>query len=99
VYQDCRHCRGTGLVKTVESVALDVMRLIQLSVSRDHISMIEVSVSPDVALLLLNRKRRLIASLEQQFRRTISIRPEPHFSIDQVEVRCTDARGRVVPHL
>ncbi len=98
VYQDCRHCRGTGLVKTVESVALDVMRLIQLAVSREHIATVEVSVSPDVAYLLQNRKRRLIADLEQKFRRTVSIRPEPNYSLDQVEIRCTDARGRLVPY-
>lgn len=99
IYQDCRHCRGTGLVKTVDSVALDVMRLIQLAVSREHIHMIEVSVSPDVAYRLQNRKRRLLADLEHDFRRTILIRPEPNFTLDQVEVRCSDARGRVVPHL
>ena len=98
IYQDCRHCRGTGLVKTVESVALDVMRLIQLAVSREHIATIEVSVSPDVAYLLQNRKRRLISDLEQRFRRTVSIRPEPSYSLDQVEIRCSDARGRLVPY-
>ncbi len=98
IYQDCRHCRGTGLVKTVESVALDVMRLIQLAVSREHVATIEVSVSPDVAYLLQNRKRRLISDLEQRFRRTVSIRPEPSYSLDQVEIRCSDARGRLVPY-
>ncbi len=98
IYQDCRHCRGTGLVKTVESVALDVMRLVQLAVSREHINMIEVSVSADVAFLLQNRKRRLIAELERHYRRTVFVRPEPGFSLDQVEIRCTDSRGRLVPH-
>ena len=98
VYQDCRHCRGTGLVKTVESVALDVMRLIQLAVTRDNINMIEVSVSPDVSFLLQNRKRRLLYELESRNRRIVSLRPDPAFSLDQVEIRCTDARGRLVPH-
>jgi ribonuclease E len=98
VYRDCRHCRGTGLIKTIESVTLDVMRLIQLAVTREHIRMVEISVSPDVAYLLQNRKRALINELETNHRRIISIRPEPNFSLDQVEITCTDARGRVVPH-
>ncbi|MCK4343453.1 MAG: Rne/Rng family ribonuclease [Phycisphaerae bacterium] len=98
VYQDCRHCRGTGLVKSVESVALDVMRLVQLAVTREHIHLIEVSVSPDVSFLLQNRKRPLLHELESRNRRIISIRPDPSFSLDQVEIRCTDARGRLVPH-
>ncbi len=97
-YQDCVHCRGAGLVKTVESVALDVMRLLQLASTREHIQSIEVLCSGEVAGLLLNRKRRLIYDLEQKYRRTISIRPEPHFGLDQVDVRCTDSRGRLVPN-
>src|SRR5947209_19525944 len=27
VYQDCRHCSGTGQVKTCESMSIDVMRM------------------------------------------------------------------------
>ncbi|MBP7744648.1 MAG: Rne/Rng family ribonuclease [Phycisphaerae bacterium] len=99
VYRDCRHCRGTGLVKTVESVTLDVMRLIQLAVTREQIRMVEISVSPEVAYLLQNRKRALINELETKHRRIVSIRPDPNFSLDQVEISCTDARGRVVPHM
>jgi ribonuclease E len=99
VYRDCRHCRGTGMVKTVESVTLDVMRLIQLAVTREHIRLVEVSVSPEVSFLLQNRKRSLIHELESKYRRSVSIRPDPNFSLDQVEITCTDARGRVVPHM
>jgi ribonuclease E len=98
VYRDCRHCGGTGLVKTVESVVLDVMRLVQLAVTREHIHMVEVAVSPEVAYLLQNRKRKLICDLEVTYKRIISIRPSPSFSSDQLEITCTDARGRVVPH-
>ncbi len=98
VYRDCHHCRGTGLVKTAESVTLDVIRLLQLAVTREHIRMVEVTVSPEVAHLLQNRKRALIHELETRHRRVISIRPDPNFGLDQVEVVCTDARGRVVPY-
>jgi ribonuclease E len=97
VYQDCRHCRGSGLVKTVESVALDVMRLIQLAVTREHIATIEVSVSPEVARLLQNRKRGVLHDLEVQNRRTISILPDSNYGLDQVQMQYFDARGRPVP--
>ncbi|MBW7904320.1 MAG: Rne/Rng family ribonuclease [Phycisphaerae bacterium] len=98
VYQDCHHCRGTGLVKTTESVALDVIRLLQLSVTREQIASIEVTVSPEVAFLLQNRKRALIHAFETRNHRTIAIRPEPRFGLDQVQIQCSDARGRLVPH-
>lgn len=94
VYQDCRHCRGTGLVKTAESVALDVTRSIQLNIIRDSVKLIEVAVSPEVAMLLLNRKRGVLSTLESKHRRTISVRPDSNFGLDHVEVRCYDHRGR-----
>ncbi len=98
VYQDCHHCRGSGLVKTSESVALDVMRLLQLAVTRENIRTIEVSVSPEVAYMLQNRKRSQIHEMEQQYQRTIGIRPDATYSLDQVQIHCADHRGRVVPH-
>ncbi len=98
VYEDCRYCRGTGLVKTTESVVLDVMRLIQLAVTKENIRSIEVSVSAEVAHLLQNRKRSTLHELEKNNRRLISIRTVSDFSLDQVQIKCTDPRGRVVPH-
>jgi Ribonuclease G/E len=87
------------MVKTAESVALDVMRTIQLNVISDVIREIEISVSPDVALMLLNRKRSALNELERKYRRTITIRPDPGFGLDRVEVRCFDQRNRLIPQV
>lgn len=98
VYQDCHHCRGTGLIKTSESVALDVMRLLQLMVTREHIRSIEIVVSPEVSYLLQNRKRSAVYSLERTYQRSISLRPDASYSLDQLQIHCYDHRGRLVPH-
>jgi ribonuclease E len=98
VYQDCRYCRGTGLVKTAESVTLDVMRLIQLAVTRENIRTIEVSVSAEVAHLLQNRKRAQLHELERKNRRSISIRTDPSFGLDEIQIEYRDPRSRVVTH-
>ncbi len=98
VYQDCQHCRGSGLVKTPESVALDVMRLIQLAVTKKNIRSIEVSVSGEVAYLLQNRKRKVLHKLEAEHAQSISIRTQPEFGLDQIQLKYCDQRGRVVPH-
>jgi ribonuclease E len=98
VYQDCQHCHGSGLVKTPESVTLDVMRLIQLAVTKKNIRSIEVSVSGEVAHLLQNRKREALHNLEAKHRRTISIRTRPEFGLDQIQLTYCDQRGRVIPH-
>lgn len=98
VYQDCHHCRGTGLIKTAESVALDVMRLVTLASTREHIRSIEVGCSPEVAYMLQNRKRAAVYDLEARYRRSISIRPDAAAGLDQVNIQCFDHRGRLVPH-
>ena len=98
VYQDCRQCRGSGLVKTAESVVLDVMRLIQLAVTKENIRSIDVSVSTEVAYLLQNRKRKVLHELEATYGRSISIRTQPEFGLDQIQLKYCDQRGRVVPH-
>lgn len=98
VYQDCHHCRGRGLIKTPESVALDAMRIIQLAVTREHIRNIELSVSTEVAYLLQNRKRTALYELEQRHGRAVSIKPEASYGLDQLQIHCFDQRGRVVPY-
>jgi ribonuclease E len=74
VYQDCEHCRGTGQVKTVESMSIEVMRLLQLAVHKPLVQRIEVQVHESVAQYLLNRKRKEIVRLEELGERTVSIR-------------------------
>ena len=56
VFQDCQHCHGTGQVKTVESMSIEVMRLLQLAAHRDVLMRIEARVHEEVAFYLLNRK-------------------------------------------
>ena len=96
VYQDCRHCHGTGLVKTKESVVLDVMRLIQLAATRENVYKIEVTVSAEVANPLQNRKRGSLHTLESRHRCDIRIFADAAFSLDDIRMYCKDPRGRLV---
>ena len=64
VYRDCPACRGTGVVKTAESMCIEVMRMLILAVQRPEIATISVTVADDVAIHLNNRKRRDLARLE-----------------------------------
>jgi ribonuclease E len=96
VYQDCRHCGGTGLVKTAESVVLDVARRIQLAAARGNIRKIEVTASPEVAELLQNRKRAQLHALEKRNQCAVLIHAESRYGLDQILIECRDARGRTV---
>ena len=72
-FQVCSHCRGTGHIKTCESVSIEVMRMLQLAVHRANIQRIDIRVHDDVCQYLLNRKRKEIVALEEQGGKQVSI--------------------------
>src|SRR3982750_3849644 len=57
IYFDCPHCKGTGLVKTPESMSLDVMRRLGIAVHDQRVVRVGLSVCPEVSFYLLNKKR------------------------------------------
>lgn len=65
VFEDCPCCNGVGLVKTAESVAIEVMRTLMSMSYREDIRRIVVDVHERVAKDLNNRKRRELNKLEQ----------------------------------
>src|ERR671939_821053 len=41
VYQDCPHCHGMAQVKTVESMSIEVMRMLQLAAHRQGVQRVQ----------------------------------------------------------
>jgi ribonuclease E len=93
VYEDCSHCAGAGVVKTVESMSIDVMRLLALASHREDIRRVNVSVSPTVATYLNNRKRSDLARLEHDYNMTILIRPEENMPAEHLQIDCFDGNN------
>jgi ribonuclease E len=97
VYHDCTHCRGTGQVKTIESMSIDVMRMLQLAVHRNHMQRIQVRVHDDVAQYLLNRKRREVAQMEEQGGKPITVLSAGNsVSPEFLEFLCLDTNNNEV---
>ncbi len=93
IYSDCPHCRGGGVVKTPDSVVLDVMRSIQLAAHKPAVKTIQVSVSNAVAYIILNDKRAALLNLEENTDKRIQIRGEALFTSDQVEYAFLDEQA------
>src|SRR5207237_7852545 len=72
IYFDCPHCKGAGLVKTPESMSLDVMRRLAIAANDLKVARIELSVCPDVAFYLLNKKRASLTKVETEKRKKIA---------------------------
>ena len=96
IYCDCPHCRGSGLVKTPESMSLDVMRKLAIATSDQRVSRVELTVHTDVGQYLNNRKRRQIAELEHITRKRIMIRTGDDLGLDEVRYELFDSRDGVV---
>ncbi|KPL25459.1 MAG: hypothetical protein AMJ75_01040 [Phycisphaerae bacterium SM1_79] len=95
-YLACPHCAGTGFVKSHESLAIEIIRLLNLSASKKQIKRIELSVSPEVADYLQNVKRTTIAQIEQFSDKRVVIHSVPDYAGEEHGVVCYNERGTVV---
>ncbi|MGB7160099.1 MAG: Rne/Rng family ribonuclease, partial [Tepidisphaeraceae bacterium] len=96
IYFDCPHCKGAGLVKTPESMSLDVMRRLAIAANDLKVARVELSVNPDVAFYLQNKKRRQIAGLEGDTDKRILIRTDATLGLDEMKLELFDSRDGMV---
>ena len=95
LYKSCEACNATGQVKSPESVVLDVVRRLALAMHQKRVARIELTVSPDVAFQLLNRKRATLVHLEQRFQKPVMVRVGGD-TLDYAYIQAFDGRGAAV---
>ncbi|HEV3146034.1 MAG TPA: Rne/Rng family ribonuclease [Gemmataceae bacterium] len=93
VYQECPMCMGNGQVKTVESMSIEVMRLLQLAAHRDGVQRIQVRVHQEVGHYLLNRKRRDVLHLEETGQMQVNVIGSLGVAPEFMEITCFDRNG------
>ena len=96
IYFDCPHCKGAGLVKTPESMSLDVMRRLTMASHNEKVTRIELAVCPDVSFYLLNKKRRSLSALEQETGKKILVRHDQTLGLDEMKLDLFDSRDGLV---
>ena len=70
-FESCRYCKGKGLTPSPETLAVSLLRRLNLETLKDGISAVRVVAPMEVATYLLNRKRKEI--FEMEARRDLSI--------------------------
>lgn len=95
-YSACPNCGGNGFVKSHESLALEIIRLLNLSASKEKIKRIELFVSPEVGEYLQNVKRTTIAQIEQISNKDVIIHSTPSYSAGKHDLVCYNERGSIV---
>ena len=72
----CPHCGGTGHVRSVSSVALNLLRSIEDQLLKSSLYNIIARTRTEVALYVLNNKRAHLHDLETRFRITVDVQAD-----------------------
>jgi ribonuclease E len=96
VYKECPACAGSGLVKSPESMAIEVVRKLLLRSHLEQVHKITVTVEEEVANYLNNKKRRELAKIEDDNKVQILVLSGEGLSPEYLKMDCLDANSREV---
>ena len=85
-YITCPRCTGTGHIRSTESAALHIMRILEEEAMKENTGALHVQVPVDVGTFLLNEKRVDIARIEMRHRVNLLIIPNRHLETPQHEI-------------
>ncbi|WP_018953911.1 Rne/Rng family ribonuclease [Thioalkalivibrio sulfidiphilus] len=87
----CPRCSGHGHIRSVESLALSVLRLIEEEAMKDKTGRVLAQLPVDVATFLLNEKRDAVNGIERRHDVMVTLVPTPdmvtpHFNVRRIRV-------------
>tara|TARA_R110002167_G_scaffold61935_2_gene175040 strand:- start:14550 stop:17000 length:2451 start_codon:yes stop_codon:yes gene_type:complete len=94
--EPCPHCAGTGLRRSVNTTALQMLRTLEEEAMRKRNSEITMHIPSEMALYILNHKRDQLARIEADYELKVYLEGDdslipPDYRMDKVK-----ADGRVV---
>ena len=96
VYEDCPCCSGRGVVKTAESMSIEVVRILMLASQHEEVATVTLKVHEDVAAYLNNRKRKEIIGLEESGNMTVQVISSAGVYPEFLEIDCNNSEGQAV---
>ena len=100
----CPRCIGQGTIRTVESLALQLLRLLEEETLKENTDRVLIKMPVPVATYLLNEKRDAIKEIEERNHATALLVPDvnldtPHYEIERIRNNETDhAAAHVSSH-
>ncbi len=85
-YIPCPRCNGTGHIRSTESSALHILRILEEEAMKDNTGALHCQVPVDVATFLLNEKRDDIAKIEIRHKVGLVLIPNRHLETPQHEI-------------
>ncbi|RLA22051.1 MAG: ribonuclease E/G, partial [Gammaproteobacteria bacterium] len=82
----CPRCSGQGSIRSIESLALSILRIIGEEAIKDNTAKVIVHLPVDAATFLLNEKRPVIHQIEERQKVSIIVIPSKHMETPVYEV-------------
>ena len=96
VFRDCPCCSGRAVVKSVESMAIEVVRMLILASQQPNAARVTVTVHDEVASYLNNKKRRELARIEEEGKITVQVLGKEGLYPEHLDIECRDNDGHVL---
>ncbi|MCE5974552.1 Rne/Rng family ribonuclease [Sinirhodobacter sp. WL0062] len=97
--QPCPHCHGTGLIRSDDSLALQVLRAIEEEGTRKRSREVLVKCPVAVANYLMNAKREHIAGIEARYGMAVRIEADPSLVSPDFSIEKFKTATRIVPEV
>ena len=100
----CPICQGTGMVRSVESVALDILRSLEDRLITEGVGPLVATTAVEVALYILNQKRAHLNDIQQRYHTPIVVTADEDMHVSQFVIeRAAEGEitngGGVVVHM
>ena len=83
----CPRCSGMGTIRSVESMALAVLRLVGEEVRKERTARVVTQLPVDVATFLINEKREWLNQLEARSSTAIILVPNPNIQTPNYSIK------------
>ena len=92
--QPCPHCSGTGVVRSIESTALQVLRNLEEEGIKQQAAEVTVFVPTEIGFYLLNRKRDALIGMEERYDFRILLDHDDKLIVPQHRVEKTENKTK-----
>ena len=86
IHLECPHCEGRGKVKSVEAMALSFLRKVHGAAAKGTVAEVHGGLPLEVAYYLLNRKKRELTQIENDYEIEVTVKGKTSYLLNQVEL-------------
>jgi len=85
-YQRCPYCHGRGIVKSIATISIELMRKLERIMQNTRSREVFISLHPDVAYYCSGPERNMIKPLERRFRKSIRIIEDANLHLEDIKI-------------